>query len=229
MKMHAIKMGRDKLADLLREHNLLIKKKKGPKTTNSNHRFRRYANLTEGLEITRPNQLWVCDITYIRVGQNFLYLSLITDVYSRKIIGWALRKDLTHKGPEEALKMALKQRKTRLQLIHHSDRGIQYCCDSYIRILQKEKIEISMTQNGDPYENAIAERLHRTLKQEFLQYYTYLNYDQAKEAVARAITLYNRIRPHLSLDYLTPDQMYFDSAEQRKANPQQLELKLFSP
>lgn len=223
-KMHQIKMGRDKLADLLREHNLLIKKKKGPKTTNSNHRFRRYENKTKDLVPTRANQLWVSDITYIPIGRSFVYLSLITDAYSRKIIGWSLRKDLTHKGPEDALKMALKQRKAKLDLMHHSDRGIQYCCDNYIKLLKKNKIEISMTQNGDPYENALAERIHRTLKEEFLQYYVYGNYEQAKEAVARAIHLYNRKRPHLSLDFLTPDQMYFDSEELRMGSPQQLSL-----
>ena len=153
-----------------------------------------------------------------------MYLSLITDVFSRKIVGWALRKDLTHKGPEEALLMALEQRKNQLALMHHSDRGIQYCCDNYIRLLKKNKVEISMTQNGDPYENALAERLHRTLKEEFLQYYVYANYEQTKEVVARAIHLYNRFRPHLSLKYLTPDQMYHDSESQRKAIPQQLQL-----
>jgi len=228
MKMHAIYMGRDKLADLLRSHNLLIKKKKrGHVTTNSNHRFIRYANKAADLEVTRVNQLWVCDITYIPVGRKFMYLSLITDVFSRKIVGWALRKDLTHKGPEEALLMALGQRKNQLDLMHHSDRGIQYCCDNYIRLLKKNKVVISMTQNGDPYENALAERIHRTLKEEFLQYYVYANYEQTKEAVARAIHLYNRFRPHLSLEYLTPDQMYYDSESQRKAIPQQLQL--FTP
>ena len=124
----------------------------------------------------------------------------------------------------EALKMALQQRAGNLDLTHHSDRGIQYCCDDYVKILKKNEVTISMTQNGDPYENALAERMNRTLKEEFLQYYIYTNYDQAKEAVTRAIKLYNSFRSHLSLDYLTPDQIYYDSEMQRQANPAQLTL-----
>ena len=223
-KMHNIKMGRDKFADVLREFNLLITKKKGRKTTNSNHRFRRYANTAKDLKITRIDQLWVGDITYIRVGSNFLYLSLLMDVYSRKIVGWSLREDLTHKGPLEALQMALKQRSVKLELTHHSDRGIQYCCDDYIKLLKKNKINISMTQNGDPYENALAERLNRTVKEEFLQYYHFFNLEQAKQAVKKAVAMYNRVRPHLNLEYKTPNQMYYDSEMQRLANPAQLTL-----
>ena len=224
LQRHLITIGRDRLADLLREHNLLIKRKKGRKTTNSNHHFRRYANTAKDLEIIRIDQLWVCDITYIRTGRNFSYLSLITDAYSRKIVGWSLRDDLTHKGPMEALNMAIKQRTGKLDLTHHSDRGIQYCCDDYVKLLKKNEVTISMTQNGDPYENALAERMNRTLKEEFLQYDIYMNHDQAKQSVARAIKLYNSYRPHMSLDYLTPDQVYYDLEMQRLANPAQLTL-----
>ena len=223
-KMHDIKIGRDKFADVLRDFNLLIKKKKGRKTTNSNHFFRRYDNTAKDLTVTRVNQLYVGDITYIRIPGGFLYLSLLMDVYSRKIVGWSLREDLTHKGPLEALQMALRQRSGNLELTHHSDRGIQYCCDDYIKLLKKNKINISMTQNGDPYENALAERLNRTIKEEFLQYYTFFNLEQAKEAVARAVKMYNRERPHLSLEYNTPNQMYYDADMQRLANPRQLTL-----
>jgi len=180
-KMHNIKMGRDKFADVLREFNLLITKKKGRKTTNSNHRFRRYANTAKDLKITRIDQLWVGDITYIRVGSNFLYLSLLMDVYSRKIVGWSLREDLTHKGPLEALQMALKQRSGKLELTHH-------------------------------------------FKEEFLQYYHFFNLEQAKQAMKKAVAMYNRVRPHLSLEYKTPNQMYYDSEMQRLANPAQLTL-----
>ncbi len=208
LERHQIKFGRDKLFDLLREHNMLIAKKKGKRTTYSYHRFRKYKNKVKDLEVVRADQLWVSDITYISLGRNHCYLSLITDAYSRKIIGWSLREDLTAKGPLEALAMALQQRCGKLPLIHHSDRGIQYCCDDYIDKLQANEIDISMTENGDPYENALAERIHRTLKEEFLQYYFYATYSEAVQAVARAIGLYNELRPHLSLDYQTPASLY---------------------
>lgn len=162
---HGIQLGRDRFFDLLREHNLLIKRKKGRKTTFSFHRFRKYPNTAKDIEVARPDQLWVSDITYIVMGASVCYLSLVTDAFSRKIVGWSLRPDLTAKGPLEALGMAIGQRSGGKPLVHHSDRGIQYCSDGYIRLLEENGIGISMTENSDPYENALAERIHRTLKE----------------------------------------------------------------
>lgn len=206
LRRHQIKLGRDKLFALLSEHNLLIKRKKTRRTTFSYHHFRKYPNIIKKLEVVRPNQLWVSDITYISLGASFAYLSLITDAYSRKIIGWSLQENLSATGPLNALSQALKQRNEGKSqpLIHHSDRGLQYCCNAYIEKLQGNKVKISMTENGDPYENALAERVHRTLKEEFLSYYFYFNYEEAQAAIDKAIRLYNHRRPHLSLAYQTP-------------------------
>lgn len=205
---HGIKLGRDHLFDLLSAHNLLIKRRKSHRTTYSLHRYRKYPNIIKEMKVERVNQVWVSDITYISMNGNFLYLTLIMDVYSRKIVGWSLRKDLTAKGPVAALSQALSQRPTNAPLIHHNDRGVQYCCNEYVRILNKNGVKISMTENGDPYENAMAERINRTIKEEFLAYYYYFTYVEAKEAVDRAIKMYNSKRPHLSLDYQTPNERY---------------------
>jgi len=204
---HGIQLGRDRFFDLLREHNLLIKRKKGRKTTFSFHRFRKYPNTAKDIEVVRPDQLWVSDITYIMMGANVCYLSLVTDAFSRKIIGWSLRPDLTAKGPLEALGMAVGQRSGG----NHSDRGIQYCCHEYTRFLKKNRINISMTQNGDPGENAMAERINGTLKGEFLHYWFHGNHDAAVATVTRAIRNYNEIRPHESLGYRTPSEVHISS------------------
>ncbi len=164
---HGIKTGRDKLANLLRENNLLIKKKaRLVKTTWSHHCYFKYPNLTIGKKILMPNLLWVSDITYILIARGFVYLSLITDAYSRKIVGWALEDSLGAIGPVTALRMAIKENKSLIcaDLIHHSDRGVQYCCREYIDLLNRHNISISMTEQGDPYENALAERMNRTIK-----------------------------------------------------------------
>jgi len=215
LQSHGIKLGRDKFFDLLRERNLLIKRKKGRKTTYSFHHYRKYKNIAKDINPSRSNELWVSDITYIFTGKDYCYLSLITDAFSRKIVGWSLREDLSAKGPLEALNMGLDQRLMNLPLVHHSDRGIQYCCHDYVNLLQKNKIKISMTENSDPYENALAERMNRTLKEEFLQYYHYFNYQEAKEAIAKAVGLYNNLRPHLSLNYQTPSKVYEAAATKR--------------
>ena len=167
-QQHDLKIGRDKLANLLRESGLLIKKRSRlVKTTWSHHHYFKYPNLTISKKVVAPNRLWVSAITYILVGRGFGYLSLITDAYSRKIVGWALDESLQATGPVAALKMAMKTNKGRLNtdLIHHSDRGVQYRCHAYIDRLRQRKIAISMTQNGDPYENALAERVNRTIKE----------------------------------------------------------------
>jgi putative transposase len=206
---HHIKLGRDKLYDLLRENHLLChKRRKQTRTTNSQHPFYKYANLVKELSLTRANQLWVSDITYIRTGNDFSYLSLITDAYSHKIVGWAVEETLHTKGPLAALNMAVKHlQKGKESLIHHSDRGLQYCCQDYIELLSSHTIQISMTSQGDPGENAIAERINRTIKEEF-HCRAFLTFEQAKAAIAKTIRAYNNLRPHASCDYLTPSQAH---------------------
>jgi transposase InsO family protein len=217
LQSHAIGIGRDALFDLLRENRLLIRKRKRnkPITTWSHHWFRKYPNLIKGFMPTAANQLWVSDITYIAIGDDFAYLSLITDAYSRKIVGFYLSEDLSAKGCIKALKMALENNPARTELIHHSDRGSQYCCGDYVAILEKEHIRISMTQTGDPLENAIAERVNGILKQELLQSH-YTDFNQAQKDVATAICVYNYQRLHLSIDMLTPAQAHQLEGEIKK-------------
>ena len=212
-----IKLGRDKLYDLLREHHLLRhKKRKRAKTTNSQHPFYKYANLTKELLVSRPNHLWVSDISYIRTGNDFSYLSLITDAYSHKIMGKALDTTLQTKGPLAALQMAIKSLpKGKESLIHHSDRGIQYCSKEYIQLLCSHNIQISMTNLGDPGENALAERINRTIKDEF-NCRGFLSFDLAKAAITKSILAYNQLRPHASCDYLTPAQAHQQDGPLRK-------------
>lgn len=210
-RQHGIKVGRDKLANLLRDSGLLIKRRtRYAKTTWSGHRFYKYPNLTIGKTVLAPNRLWVSDITYILIARGFVYLSLITDAYSRKIVGWALHTSLGACGPLSALRMALKANKSRLSsdLIHHSDRGVQYCCHEYIALLKGNKIAISMTEQGDPYENALAERMNRTIKEEMLLNRGFADYAAACPAVERAIINYNTLRPHGSCNYHTPEQAH---------------------
>lgn len=204
---HGIKMGRDKLFDLLRFHGLLIRRRKRMvKTTDSNHWLKKYPNLIKDLTINCAEQLWVSDITYVRTLQGFSYLSLITDAYSRKIVGYALFQTLSAAGPLKALQMALSQRQRAVPfiLIHHSDRGIQYCSTEYVMLLRSEKIAISMTQTGSPYDNALAERVNGTIKNDFFPRIIYKNHEEAEKALSSKITTYNEIRPHDSLDYMTP-------------------------
>lgn len=209
LQSHGLRLGRDKFFEILGEHGLLVKKKKRRRvTTNSNHPFRRYANLTEGLGADAPNRLWVSDITYVETGACFSYLSLVTDAHSRKVVGWALERTLQASGPIKALKQALRQWDNRGHLCHHSDRGIQYCCGEYTKLLRKHGIAISMTQNGNPGENALAERVNGTIKGEFLEYWFHGNHEAAQEAVAKAISNYNEIRPHESLGYRTPSEVH---------------------
>ena len=202
---HRFKIGRDTMFKLLADNNLLVKKRKrrGCITTLSRHRFKKYPNIISGFIPTAPNQLWVCDITYIHLADGFAYLSLITDAYSHKIVGFYLSKDLSVKGPLAALKMAIKDNPTITNLIHHSDRGVQYCSDEYTKLLLKNNIKISMTENGDPLENAIAERVNGILKQELLEE-VFPCFEVAQKAVAIACSTYNHLRPHGSIDNLKP-------------------------
>ncbi len=195
--------------NVLRKHNMLtIRKKYSARTTNSYHRFYKYKNIIKDLEITKPNQVWVTDITYIRTIKGFCYLALITDVYSRKIVGYDLSDSLELKGCVRALNKALYQAKNIENLIHHSDRGIQYCSNVYTQILKNKNINISMTEENHCYENAIAERVNGILKDEFYLDQTFVNKEHAKRATKNAINLYNQIRLHLSLEYKTPNMVY---------------------
>jgi putative transposase len=212
LAQHQISIGRDRLFDLLLSHGLLVRRRKRRKatTTDSNHPFRRYPSLIRELQVIRPCQLWVSDITYISLAEGFCYLSLITDAYSRKIVGYSLQPDLKKEGPLSALRMALAalNGQPKEPLIHHSDRGMQYCCSDYTTLLQFNDISISMTEKGDPYENAIAERVNGILKDEFLLDRTFDNYEQVLSKITESIHVYNHLRPHASCDYLTPEQAH---------------------
>jgi transposase InsO family protein len=205
-----IRLGRDAMFRILRCAGLLIRpKRRYVQTTDSRHWMRKYPNLIKGLRVTRSEQLWVSDITFIATDEGFGYLSLVTDAYSKKIMGYAFRRDLTKEGPLEALRMALLQRQYREQpLIHHSDRGYQYCSKSYVELLTRHGVAISMTEDGSPYDNAIAERVNGTLKNEFLLQDSFQTFDLAVMVTHEAITIYNSRRPHLSLDMQTPDHVH---------------------
>lgn len=205
LQKHQFKIGRDTMFTLLRNNGLLVRrrKRKGSITTWSKHQYRKYPNIIKGFVPNAPNQLWVSDITYIHVANGFAYLSLITDVYSHKIVGFCLHKSLAAKGPLQALKMAIDATMDVSNLIHHSDRGVQYCCDDYVQQLKNHHIKISMTEEGDPLENPVAERVNGILKVELLQK-NYPNYGEAQTAIAKAITIYNYLRPHNSINNLKP-------------------------
>lgn len=203
-------MGRDEFFNLLRRHGLLVRKRKfRAVTTDSFHWLHKYPNLIKGLSPERPNHLWVSDITYINTDTGFLYLYLISDAYSRKIIGWQLSDNLGSDNAILALYMAISQLPAMCgEIIHHSDRGIQYCSLKYVKVLEAHRIKISMTENGDPYENAIAERINGILKTEWLYDMRLKNYKEAREAVEQIIRIYNTQRPHSSIEMLTPDQAH---------------------
>lgn len=204
------RIGRDKFFDILGQNDLLVKPKKSfTRTTNSFHYFYKWKNLIKDLSITHVNQVWVSDITYIRTFNGFAYLFLTTDLYSRKILGWSLSRSLGIEGGLQALKMALSSRgSTTESLIHHSDRGIQYCCKEYVKTLQKAGVNISMTEDNHCYENAVAERVNGILKNEFYLDNIFNNFEQALSAVGSGIKNYNEKRPHWSLGLQTPSQVY---------------------
>lgn len=207
---HGITAGRDYLFDLFDAHKLLIRqRRKKVFTTDSRHWMHKYSNLSKELDIVRPEQLWVSDMTYIRVMNQWGYLSLITDAFSRKIMGYCFRSDMLALGPIDALQMALDNRSYSGQtLIHHSDRGAQYCSKDYVDLLSAEQISISMTERGDPYENALAERMNGILKGEFNLYSSSSNFEQTYGKIISSIKAYNELRPHGSCDYLTPSQAH---------------------
>lgn len=205
-----IKIGRDALFDLLAAEHLLVQRRKRKHiTTNSNHWYRKYPNLIKNLVPNGPNQIWVSDITYIRTKQEFLYLFLITDAYSKKILGYRLAKNLDSTHAVNSLQDAIKNTCQPISgLIHHSDRGIQYCSKEYTDLLNKHAISISMTENGDPLENPIAERINGILKDEYL--YDKINNHNNLDIIelSKSIEKYNTLRPHLSCEMLTPQQAH---------------------
>jgi putative transposase len=209
LRVMGIKMGRDLLFEFLRAEHLLIHPKRSyVKTTNSKHWMKKYPNLITQRSVLKPEQVWVSDITYIRTGTVYNYLSLVTDLYSKKIMGYAFKDTLAVEGPMDALSMALKNRKYNHPLIHHSDRGLQYCSSAYVQTLIENDIAISMTQNGDPYENAVAERVNGILKYEFLLVDGFSDSAQARMSIADSVRIYNEARPHLSCQMLTPNQAH---------------------
>ena len=209
-----IKMGRDALFDLLASYGLQVKKRRRTHvTTNSNHPYRKYPNLIRGIEPSRPNQIWVSDITYIRTSNDFKYLFLITDAYSKKVLGYRLAQTLDSKHAVNSLQDAIERTGKPISgLTHHSDRGIQYCCGDYIKVLKKYEIKISMTENSDPLENPIAERVNGILKDEYLFQY----YDLTTTQLDNAIEKYNNKRPHLSCDMITPELAHLSSGKLKK-------------
>jgi putative transposase len=210
LEKHQIKMGRDALFDLLDKYGLLLRyRKRKAITTNSDHPFYKYPNLIKDLPAFGiKNQLWVSDITYIRIADGFVYLSLITDAYSRKIVGYCLWESLSAQGAINALGMALQQQQPKKgELIHHSDRGVQYCCAAYVEQLRRSGAQISMSEKGDPYQNAIAERVNGILKSNWLGH-CFTDIEQARLEVTKAVSIYNEKRPHDSLAYLTPNQAH---------------------
>lgn len=213
-----LNVGRDKLFRILRaNHMLIIPKKSYHITTDSHHRFRKHKNLVSFLEIEEPESVWVSDITYVGTRQNPSYLALTTDAYSKKIVGFNVSNSLGMEGSIQAFEMAIKNREYKTNpLIHHSDRGLQYCSNEYQKMMADNNIKPSMTEKYDPYENAIAERVNGILKQEFdiAKNITCLNLK--KKLIASAIDIYNNRRPHLSNQMLTPAQMHQQNKLKRK-------------
>lgn len=210
-KNHGIEIGRDKFFDILRRNRLLkTLRRRKVTTTDSYHRYHKYPNLIKEKIPLKAHEIWVSDITYLwlRDKTGFCYLFLITDLYSRKIIGYCVSKTLEAKGAVASLSMAMKEvASERLEnCIHHSDRGIQYCCDQYIELLLDKKLLVSMTENSDPLENAVAERINKTIKEEFTneKELSFKDFDEARKEIKKFIDFYNTQRPHRSINWLTP-------------------------
>lgn len=204
MDRNQIAMGRDAFFKLLGRYGLLNKRRRGkPQTTDSNHWMKKHPNLIKELIPDHSDQVWVSDITYLPLEHTDVYLSLVTDAYSRKIVGFHVSSNLRAEGCIQALQMAISGRSKIQGLIHHSDRGSQYCCGDYVDLLESCEINISMTQSGDPRDNAIAERVNGILKMELLNG-EFEDLGAARTAVTQAINTYNYLRPHSSISMLTP-------------------------
>lgn len=208
-----ISIGRDRLFALLGREKLLVeRRRRGVRTTDARHGFRTYRNRLRDLVLTGPHQAWVSDLTYVRTEEGFVYVSLISDAWSRKIVGWSAAETLEATGSLRALRMALGQLPAGASVVHHSDRGIQYCCGEYVRRLASAGIAISMTEQDHCYENAQAERLNGILKQEYGLGETFRTRAHVRAALGEAVGLYNTRRPHMSLDYRTPDEVHRQAA-----------------
>lgn len=212
--------GRDAFIELLRKNGLMVrlKRRRHYKTTDSRHHYRKYPNLIADVVPSRPNEIWVSDITYVETDEGVCYLSLITDTYSHKIVGWAIGPTLETIYPLNALKMALAtiDDVTASMLIHHSDRGCQYCSNEYVSELKKRHVNISMTQSGDPLENAIAERANGILKVEWLYKMRITTREECRSVLDRIIDFYNTQRPHMSIGMQTPEAVHMQTGEQRR-------------
>lgn len=213
-----LKMGRDSFFDFLRENGFLARKTRNRvRTTYSNHWMHKYSNLVKDFTPTGPHQLWVSDITYISTAGGFVYLSLITDAYSRKIIGWALGDTLEAIHSVIALNMAIGQLPRDIkEVFHHSDRGVQYCSNEYVKILKKRHFQISMTESGDPRDNAIAERVNGILKDEWFNRMQFNSIGEVSRELCEVIKIYNEKRPHSSLDMMTPKEAHNQSGKLKK-------------
>jgi len=203
-------IGRDRLMDYMRSWSLLVKPKRNFKrTTNSRHRYKKYKNIIKSKKPKRPNQIWVSDITYLRVKESFVYLSLITDKYSRKIVGHHVHHSLSADGAIIALRQALREQQPEVNgLIHHSDCGVQYCSNDYVALLKKYRVAISMTEDCHLAENSMAERVNGILKNEFLLKVTWPSIGAVRRALAQAIYIYNTKRLHNSLKNKTPEYVH---------------------
>lgn len=215
---HGIKIGRDQFFEVLRCNDLLVKRRrKRKKTTFSRHRLRKYPNISKDIIVDKAEQLWVSDITYIRVGDGFCYLILITDAYSRKVVGYHFSKTMEASFCVRALEQAINGRMfANRPLMHHSDRGLQYCSLDYTKLLKDNKIAISMTQSGDPLENALAERMNGIFKDNFDLARTFSSFEEAQGFIDSAIDYYNNRLPHSSVDKLTPAKAHLRTGELRK-------------
>jgi len=217
-------IGRDWFEDIINKHNLKVRLKvRKPRTTDSTHGLPTYPNLVKGLIPTRPNQLWVSDITYITIWVDtfhytFCYLSLILDAYTEEIVGWSVGPTLDAQYPIQALEVALKRLdgQEHIDLIHHSDRGCQYASTRYIKLLKDNNVRISMTESGDPKDNAQAERINNTMKNELLKDVRFTSIEEVIDAIEQAVDFYNNERPHMSIDMMTPAMAAFCEGEIKK-------------
>lgn len=212
-KLKPLGVGRDMLFRILKANHLLIKpNRRYHITTNSHHRFRKHKNLIENVVPEEPEQIWVSDITYVGNRENPMYLALVTDAYSKQIMGYDLSNSLDVSGSLRALKMAIKKRIYKTNVVtHHSDRGLQYCSNQYQEMLKRNNINCSMTESYDPYANAIAERVNGILKAEFIGYKNKESIETMEKLVKNSIDIYNEQRPHYSCLYLTPIQMHLQN------------------
>ena len=232
LEEHQIKMGRDKLFDVLATYKLLVRRRKRKiYTTQSYHRFHKYPNLIKEMKVKGINQLWVSDITYFKIMEKFVYISFVTDAYSHKIIGFQVAQTLETIHSLQALEMAIKGicNSQKHKIIHHSDRGIQYCSEGYVKLLHDNNILISMTENGDPLENPIAERANGIIKEEYLSHYSDKTMPEIRERLTQVVELYNNERPHMSCNMLTPEKVHRDNLTVEKVWKSYYNAKISEP